>query len=529
MARYKLIHLIWIPLLVYLVYFLEKLVCFDNLSSIANDSVNYLVMARHYSPWVSETEAIGSAWLIQDFPPLFPWVLALSGTAHSLLYGHLLVAGIGLASLYPLFLVSNRWLKNQWWAVLPLLVFALSPGYLLGLQGILSESTYLMLVLVFLLVYRPSMNKSAIRVAMAGLLLAAILLTRTVGFALLLAVLAQAFFSSISLKRIQSQSFIVVVISVGVFLLLMAFLGPGKESHYADILVQFMSGHDVGSLNAGSTVYVSQITSLLDSWRAFWLIYWVDEFSPSHIVIMLLLLASLSGLLTRLLENKYDAWYVLFYVLILLVWPHPGQMVRLLFPIMPILLVYAGYGLARMVEHQLNYKNKELLPAVFFILVIAAILPSHTFMHARAEMASQEKVVPVYEMFRRPDMNVAAKELVIQNQMLKGFVTIKDFVSSDEKVMYFMPSYLAVLSDRQGVKTPYPVDNINYRRIAKESGAGYIFLTRFHPRKTRKGYSGFSGEEHLDGWTEVLWCSDLYDGNHAACLYRVAHPLAEPE
>jgi len=334
MGKIKTVHLIWPPLLLYLAYLFSKLIWFDNLSSFANDSVHYLVMARHYSPWVDESGAISSAWLLQDFPPFFPWVLAFffpwvlafTGAAHSLLYAHLLVVGLGLASLYYYYLLSSRWLKDQVLAIFPLLIFALAPGFILGLQGILSESLFLLLSIIFMLLYVPARHHSKTKIVITGLLLAAILLTRTIGIALLMALLAQAFFSSISKKSVKYQPIVIAAIALLAYFLLMTIWGPVKESHYLDNLIQYLMGKDLYQIGTSTEHFfsvTSQLISLHNSWTTFWIIYWrADGYSLSYYVVMVLLLASMSGLLIRLIKNKYDAWYVLFYLLILLVWPY---------------------------------------------------------------------------------------------------------------------------------------------------------------------------------------------------------------
>mgnify|MGYP001547980810 FL=1 len=533
MVRNKIIHLIWPPVIIYIVYLLSKLIWFDNLSSFANDSVHYLVMARHFSPWSNESSAISSAWLLQDFPPFFPWLLALSGAAHSLLYAHLLIAIIGLISLYFYFRLSKKWLNHQVWAFCPALIFALSPGFLLGLQGILSEPLYLLLVLIFMLLYEPTQKKSTSLIVMSGLLLAAILLTRTVGIALCLAILAHAFFSSISQKKIQYQSILIVILSLCIYLLFMATLGPEKESHYMAVLLQYLSADGISEQVPGASFYssyASQLSNLLDAWTSFWLIYWgTDVYSANYYVIMLMLLVSMTGLIIRLLENKYDAWYVFFYILILMVWPHPGQMFRLVFPVMPILLIYASYAIIKLINRAKPDTKKDLVSPVFYLLVLTAILPSHAFIHARAAIASEMQMVPVNQTFLRIDLADATRHLVLQNQMLKDFKRIKDSVSADEKVMYFLPSYLAILSDRSGEKAPSPIESIKYRQIARESGARYIFLTRLHPRNTLLSYSGFQGKESLTGWTQQLWCSQTKDGDLTSCLYKVLRPQGQAE
>lgn len=529
MKKNKIIHLIWPPLLIYLVYLLSKLVWYDSLSSLTNDSVHYLVMARHYSPWASESNAIASAWLLQDFPPFFPWLLAFSGAAHSLLYAHLLVAVMGLISLYFYYLLASQWLNDRVLAIFPLLVFSLSPGFLLGLQGILSESLYLLLVLIFLLVYTVERKRSGGQLILVILLLAAIMLTRTTGIALGLAIVAQAVFASIAQKKLQFQPALILLASLVLYLLLMALWGPVKQSHYLGILIQYISSTDLYEAGSNSPVHFSLLTQLkyqLESWVSFWLIHWkTNVFSASYFVILLLALASLSGLFLRLLKNKYDAWYVLFFILILLVWPYPGQLFRLVFPIMPLLLIYAGYAIRKLLELKKENKKKGLLLASFYLTILAATLPSHAFIHARLALASEKQLVPVYEIFRQSSQYVASKQLALQNQMLKDFTHVKDTVPENEKLLYFKPAYLAVLSDRTGVTAPSPIYETSYRSLSNSSGARYIFLTRLHPRNTRLGYSGFQGIEHLDGWTKLVWCSQLADRDLASCLFRIESAL----
>ena len=528
MEKNKIAHLIWPPLLIYFLYLVSKLAWIDNLASLANDSVHYLVMARHYSPWVSETPAIATAWLNQDFPLLFPWLLAISGAAHSFLYAHILVIAIGLMCIYLYYLLLIRWVGNEIWILFPICIFALSPGFILGLQGILSESFYLLLVLAFMLYYRPAEKIAARHIVLAGILMAAVLLTRTIGISLCIAVLAQAFFSSAYQKRVHYQPIFIVVIALLVYFFTMAAWGPVKDSHYLDMLVRYLTGQDLYQIGTGTEYYfsvVSQLSSLFNSWTAFWIIYWrTDVFSSSYYVVMGLLLLSMSGLLIRLIRNQYDAWYVLFYLLILLVWPHPGQMVRLLFPIMPILLLYSGYTITKLVSLTKFPTRKTMITSIFYMFVMVAVVPSHAFLHARANMASESQLFPVYEIFRKTGLETANIDLVLQNQTLIDFANIKNSVPEDAKILYFLPSYLAILSDRKGVAVPSPVDGATYRQIAKNNGAGYIFLTRFHPRNTRPDFSGLTGAEHLRSGTEIVWCSQLKNGEIASCLYKITKP-----
>ena len=395
-------HLIWVPLTAYIIYLFYRLAWFDDLSSLANDSVHYLVMARHYSPWVEESAAIASAWLLQDFPPFFPWLLAITGAAHSFLYAHALVVSLGLCSLFLYYLLIRRWLNDKWWTIFPVLIFALSPGFLLGLQGILSESLFLFLTLFFFWQYSPENKKSTTKLILFSILLSAILLTRTVGIALCFALLAQAFFASISDKKIYFQSILLAAFSIAIYFLLMVNWGPIKESHYLGILIPYITGQGLSAEGSGYIYQFSfayQLKALLNNWTNFWIIFSIDEYSPIYIVTTLLLFISMCGLFIRLVQNKYDAWYTLFYLLIIVSWPHPGQMFRLIFPIIPFLLAYGGYAIIFLSGKTLHNGKKQLLPVVFYLFILTAILPSHTFIHTKLNEASARHMIPIHEYF----------------------------------------------------------------------------------------------------------------------------------
>ena len=191
---------------------------------------------------------------------------------------------------------------------------------------------------------------------------------------------------------------------------------------------------------------------------------------------------------------------------------------------MPLLLLYSGYAFTKLVCLTKFTHRKDMITSIFYIFVLVTVLPSHAFIHARVNMATNNQMIPVYEIFRKADAKAAYNNLVLQNQILKDFSNIKDFVPENAKILYFLPSYLAILSDRKGVAVPSPVDGRTYREIAKEYGASYIFLTRFHPRNTRPNFSGLTGSEHIHSGTDIVWCSQLNNGEPASCLYKITKP-----
>lgn len=511
-------YLLWVLLVGYLSWLLYQIAGYDNLSSIANDSVNYLVMARHYSPWADESEAISRVWPLQDFPPLFPLLLAVTGAAHSLLSAHVLVVVLGLVGLYPLYKIAVAISGSKNLAKATTLIFAISPGYILGLQGILSESLYLLLALIFIFQYLKLDKPSNLQMMLMGILLAAAMLTRTVGFVLLLSLLCQGILIALASKKLPLTQLKIAVIALMIYFMSMFLIGPESQSHYLDAFMGFISGRDPTEIGSGWVVVAGQAVSLVDAWKTFFLIYWLGDYDVTSVLIIALLGLSFVGLSVRLRQNRLDAWYTIGCILLLFLWPHPGQMVRLLFPVVPVLLIYASVGIHVFFNQVIH---RKLVAVSFYAIICASILPAHAFMLGRLEMADEVGMIPVYEAFRKPDADIAKREISIQNSMIDSFKSLRKHIDSQEQLMYLAPSYTAVLSDIKSIEVPYPATKRGYKRIAEKSNSKYLLLTELHPRKTRKGYTGFKGVEDLEGWIEELWCSKLISGHKVACLYKV--------
>jgi len=409
-------------------------------------------------------------------------------------------------------------LGNEIASIGVVIMFALSPGYILGLQGILSEALYLLLSMMFLLYFRQERLMSNWRVLSLGLLLAAVMLTRTIGYALLIAICIQKSLEYLSSKKLPRKTIQIVIVSLVGIVVFMWFLGPERESHYVSVLHSQIAGQESGF---NTNVFVARLFSILDAWQTSWIIYWISELSATYIAILCLLLAAISELGIRLTKNKVDAWYIFSYLLILMIWPHPGQMMRLLLPISPVLLIYAfNLGLKGSLYIPHRSASRRSMALLYGVLVVS-VLPAHAFIHGRLTLAERAGLVPVYEIFRKPDIVSAQRDLYVQNQMFEDFSRIGQQVNDNEQVLYYQPTYLAVLGDQLAGSIGYPVDS-GVRNESVPTGSRSILLTALHPRKTRKGIDGFGGEENLVGWTSKQWCSynDL-SGEVVSCLYQV--------
>ena len=509
-------------LLGYLLHLLVGIALHDGFTSVANDAANYLVMARHYSPWQAESAAVAAAWPQQDFPPAFPLLLAATGAAHSFYQAHVLVLALGVASLAPLYYLAAPLLGSRVQALAATALFAISPGFLLGLQGILSEAMYLLLSLLFLHYYlRHNLLAGPATVSGLALLLALVILTRSLGYVLVIAVACQAVVAARTRGlRTGLDRLGVAIGGLLVAVLVMALIGPERESHYMGVLLQFIQGEDPTQLGRGWAAVAGQVQSLVDGWRSFFLLYWVGDMGVPSLITLFLLAFAAVGAVMRLLENRLDGWYVLGGVALLLLWPHPGQMVRLLFPLVPLMVVHSIYALSQLVN-RVGQSSRTAHASVLVCMIAAApVLGSHAFIKGRLAIAGELELVPVYEMLRRLDVDRGAWEAQIQNRMLADFANLQATADPTAPLYYVVPEYPALLSDRITRPMAFPADAAVDQ--IQQSGGGEVLLTRLHPRMNRLGLSGFSRSATLQDRGVRQGCTGLVSRQEpVSCLYTL--------
>ena len=131
-------------------------------------------------------------------------------------------------------------------------------------------------------------------------------------------------------------------------------VGLPPSEGYVDQLFENM-----GSL--GWDFVVQQIHGLVAGWAMLW--GW-------GIGAWLAAVMVLPGLFVRLRANRVDAWYVILYFGMLLVWPWPGHMGRFLWPLLPCFLVSAHSSF----EFLRNSKYRFIMaPALMGLILLASI------------------------------------------------------------------------------------------------------------------------------------------------------------
>ncbi len=298
------------------------------------DDAYYLLMADKFSPYQHEVSvSIALTTGQRNYPPIYPLFMAVFGGGSA----HIGVAQLATATaLVIAFIAFHLWLIRQSMnpvaALLLTTVAVLSPITLLHFQTLWSEHLYLALSMSALLCLGLT-DRNDKYWLLAGALVALASLTRSVGITLIAAFAIHAFISKPPRRGL---------------LILMAAL-------------PFVAERSLNALlNSSSHRYELLLTSssLQDLWLslsqspAHYYSAWIKAFSfapgPFTTALACVVLAlSAVELILRLREKRVDAFYVLFYLVTVALWPYPEHAYRFIYPVFFILLGYAVFALLR--------------------------------------------------------------------------------------------------------------------------------------------------------------------------------------
>ena len=295
------------------------------------------------------------------FPPLYPLVLALGGGSYFPLATHALHAGlltVGLSAFACWYrTLGLSWVRS---AVLAFTVVLLPVTWLTALD-IQSEALYLLLSALSLLALGDG-QLSRKRWLVCGVCCGLTILTRTIGIALLPALLVHA----VRVKQSREGG-----LAIGIALLApLTWIGlrqsVGQQSSYID------ASH--GALQSSLAAYWPVVAQNVQAlWSA---VLRCFDFAPHSSTLVVLggmgSIASVTALY-RGWRGRADAAYLLSYLAIILLWPYPAHARRFLFVLLPILFAYAVLGISACVKARTAWVRGAVAYAVIVILILLAL------------------------------------------------------------------------------------------------------------------------------------------------------------
>jgi len=498
-----------------------------GLASLYDDSVSYLVMAQAFTPWHPADPPVLAAFPLEKYPPFFPLMLALSGSAYDWHFAHALVACSFAASVFLLG-VHARNITASWpIGLAAALVFALMPGSWLNVKGVLSEFPYMALVFATLVVQerqraRPPAMASA---ALLGALLAAVLLTRTIGIALVAAVaIAEAarFAAARDAARLKAAA-LAIGMPIGAAALWYLLRPSGGEDAYVTSSAGMLTGAADRGLGWFFTWVRANASSLLDAWLNALLIFWGEPWKPGFLLACGLGAAGLAATAWRARQGEVDGLYCIAFLSILLAWPFPGQMYRLAFPVVPLIMALAFWGAASLLSRYRDAGTAARWTSWAAALPLVLCVPAVLFYIVERARAPERpdatwRKTDIAEFYRIPDRAAAERNALMQNGVFGDLERLRESTPEGARIVAYMPNYVALLGHRFGVPLERPADATALVAQLRKLQADYIYLANVHPRDSANRLGNpLDAHAMARPFTQEVW----YRGNAKGEVYAI--------
>lgn len=453
----------------------------DGLGTFADDSISYLVMAQAFSPWQEVSAPIAGVIPLESFhPPLFPLLLALTGAAHDIALAHS-VNAVVLAACLPLaYLIGVRWLDGAPGAFLAMLSLVLLPATWIHVRGVLSEPLFCLLLLAVIFVLESRLNDRARLTALAALL-AALALTRTVGLAVALAYGLWSVAQPGTMKQ-RTLGASPALAALAAYALWILVRPTGMTDPNAGALAARVAalGADPQPWAAFAAGAARQASAMAEAWLGTLMLFWVEGSPARPMVAALVGAFSVAGLWMRLATARPDAWMTAAYLVVYLLWPFYDQMTRFIFPVVPVLVLYAFVPFAWLGR---RLRRPAVGPLVVALAIASLAAPGLAFVYQRAQ--SELPHARIIDWYRTPDLTAARARAQVHLDLMADMDAIRALTGPQDRVMWVAPAYIALLADRHALAAPpHTLPAQAYRQRVRDSSASFVFLSRYHPRDT---------------------------------------------
>jgi len=454
-----------------------------TLATFADDSVSYLVMAQVFSPWEAASPAVAAAFAREAFyPPLFPLLLALLGAAHHVAWAHALTALLVAGWIPLVYILGVRWFEDRRAAAAAAFCVALIPALWMNAKGILSEPLFGLLLLATFCAMDGAASEKR-RIWLPALLMAAMMLTRTAALAMIAAYALWALTrrgEPVSSRARTALPAAIAIAAYGAWVLL-------RPAATADSYAQIVGEHGAAFLGSASPAaaigasLLRQANAIGEAWVTSLLIYWVDGQPLRALLAGIIGGLGLAGMAIRLLAGRPDGWMTAGYVATFLIWPFYDQMARFLFPILPVLMLYAFWSAGAALR--LLTRPAMLGSGLIAILLLSLTVPALAFMVQRAQAPGRH--AEIIDWYSTPNLSEARARAQRHLDLFEDMEAIKGLTRPEDRVMWVAPSYIALLAGRRSLPAPdAALLPAAYRDAVRASGADYVFLSLYNPRDT---------------------------------------------
>jgi len=447
------------------------------LANLGGDNARYLLIAQYLSPYTSFSEVAYHFAINSQYPPVYPLILALAGGAESIQIAHLITTiSLLLAVLIMIFWGTKSGL-NKLTTVFCLIVFLILPGTLNQALMILSENTYLLFSVLSLLMienYENTNEKKWIWITVVFIVLAS--LTRTAGLSLILAFSVYVYF-----RRPDDE--IKLILSSVLPMLAWKFFGLHQGNGYLPALVNEYS--ETGVIN----IFQMFHNELINLWYG-WILNFTDN--KSHLFITSTIgIFCLFSAFSRARQLKLDGLYILIYLGMILIWPYPAEIIRLIYVIIPILLVQAIILLNNITFSIYNRNIIKILPLVFLIIITIIVMPGTYQKYSRFVFPLPQYIKPYRhsQIWFDNDINKALDGIQATRVLVGSMEKLIKIIPEKECVYSIKPSIIGLYSNRISYAPPNIfLKGKDFDKQLNNTGCKYFFMMYLHSPSYPEAY-----------------------------------------
>ena len=489
--------------------------------SISSDSASYMLIARSFSPYRPPSEAVEEAAVRNGYPPFFPWVSAVTGLAYDIESHFVLNAVFLIAALWLLHSYLSTQAGSQVTAFAVVLTVMSLPGTWISGLEIGSEPLYLLLSVLALYLLDGKRARPVWGVCvLAGVVLGALALTRTIGISLAAAAVVVGALSRSGRGSGSWKPYLAPLLALA-FLLGWAAVAPEYDRTYLSAftpVVLATLGVDNGFVDlftvAGATLQAFPVA--LKEYL-FWFPLSARLDGLAWALTGLFLVSAVAGLLLRLRERRLDGVYVVLYFLIVLSWPYPGEMYRFLFPVMPLLVFHAAHFVTLVGRRVMGSPYLRALAALPVALFLALCVIASIGVHARTSRAPEEYRHST-ELYTVGDEAVGLFRAMGMKETMKDMVRVGQSTETDALIASPKAGFMTLLSSRRAVELPTFQTADRYYCDFLQGGVDYVYVGRLTTDGNREGLGAL---DNFHGLARVQWSRQDAEGRINSALLRL--------
>lgn len=469
---------------------------------VADDAI-YLLMADYFSPYYSSLSK-SAAFVMQtsQFPPLYPLLLSIFGvSSEKVFWAHIITTCCLISASF----IYYYWLKqeklNKSACLCLVLIFVCSPATFLMNIDLWSEHLYLLITLLSLCCLHKVKDGKRYYL-LASILIGMLPITRVIGLAFIM-----AYFVYLHLNKIQDKYKYIALSILPYIIWKILSINFFQTEIYKETLTDFYN-HDIWSHI--KYLFTSQ---LFDLWQGWHECFDVRKNLFSGIVSSVILLLSLINLCIRLLKKKIDSFYILFYLLIIWIWPDDNHNMRFIFAIFPILLFYAYLTFEMLIKFKLSVQIKAVISTSSVLIVLITFLPTNIYALNRFSVDTQiglEKFKFTKYWLTVKSHKEAYDSINIIEKMISSYSQASKFIAENECVYTIHQEQFMYYAHRLAFPLPIPKEVINDDIMNNLTKCSYIHVlyTTSHPEYPG-GYPKMMLKSNFDYLTSIKMTEEI--------------------